>query len=111
MVAFQLTDDYSTTGKMTLRSYLQMVEEFVHRQSRSSIQSFREQRFPLRLAKEPRLLEDAGLIISVVDLEMHHGIEEQHIFPVLAKRMDIFKKGVGEHLEQHKHIHAGTNAR
>ena len=28
---FQLTDDYSTVGKMTLRNYLQMVEEFVHR--------------------------------------------------------------------------------
>lgn len=41
---------------------------------------------------------------------MHHGIEEQHIFPVLAKRMDIFKKGVGEHLEQHKHIHAGMSS-
>lgn len=40
---------------------------------------------------------------------MHHGIEEQHIFPILAKRMDVFKKGVGEHLEQHKHIHAGQS--
>lgn len=39
-------------------------------------------------------------------LEMHHGIEEQHIFPVLAKKMPAFKKEL-ELLSQHKQIHAG----
>lgn len=39
-------------------------------------------------------------------LEMHHGIEEQHIFPVLATKMPAFKKEL-ELLTQHKQIHAG----
>ncbi|KAF7186454.1 hypothetical protein HII31_12156 [Pseudocercospora fuligena] len=39
-------------------------------------------------------------------LTIHHTIEEQHIFPVLAKKMDVFKNK--EHLlEQHKGIHKG----
>lgn len=39
-------------------------------------------------------------------LELHHGIEERHIFPVLATRMPAFKKEL-ELLTQHKQIHAG----
>ncbi|KAK5163683.1 hypothetical protein LTR04_002326 [Oleoguttula sp. CCFEE 6159] len=39
-------------------------------------------------------------------LEVHHSIEEQHIFPVLAKKMPAFKKEL-ELLTQHKQIHAG----
>ncbi|KXT00527.1 hypothetical protein AC578_4094 [Pseudocercospora eumusae] len=39
-------------------------------------------------------------------LTIHHTIEEQHIFPVLGRKMEIFKDS--EHLlEQHKHIHEG----
>ncbi|EME78385.1 uncharacterized protein MYCFIDRAFT_212372 [Pseudocercospora fijiensis CIRAD86] len=39
-------------------------------------------------------------------LTVHHTIEEQHIFPVLARKMDVFKNK--EHLlEQHKGIHQG----
>ncbi|KAL1605741.1 hypothetical protein SLS59_003545 [Nothophoma quercina] len=41
-------------------------------------------------------------------LEMHHGIEERHIFPVLAKKMPAFKKEL-ELLTQHKQIHAGLD--
>ncbi|KAJ4368297.1 hypothetical protein N0V83_006653 [Neocucurbitaria cava] len=41
-------------------------------------------------------------------LEMHHGIEEQHIFPVLAKKMPAFKKEL-ELLTQHKQIHKGLD--
>ncbi|MCJ1311327.1 hypothetical protein MMC25_004998 [Agyrium rufum] len=41
-------------------------------------------------------------------LEMHHGIEEQHIFPVLAKKMPAFQKEL-ELLTQHKQIHAGLD--
>ena len=37
---------------------------------------------------------------------MHHTIEEMHIFPVLAEKMDAFKKEL-ELLAQHKQIHAG----
>ena len=37
---------------------------------------------------------------------MHHDIEEQHIFPVLAKKMPAFQKEL-ELLTQHKQIHAG----
>lgn len=43
-------------------------------------------------------------------LEMHHNIEEQHIFPFLAKKMPAFKKGGrgnGLMIKQHKQIHQG----
>ena len=39
-------------------------------------------------------------------LEIHHSIEEQHIFPILAQRMPPFKEEM-ELLSQHKEIHAG----
>lgn len=46
-------------------------------------------------------------------LEMHHGIEEAHIFPVLARRMPEFKAGKGngaaELLRQHRQIHKGMD--
>jgi hemerythrin-like domain-containing protein len=41
-------------------------------------------------------------------LTMHHTIEEQHIFPVLAKKMPAFKKEL-ELLTQHKQIHVGLD--
>lgn len=47
----------------------------------------------------------------ISQLEMHHGIEEQHIFPILARKMPEFKQGKGngaaELLRQHKEIHKG----
>ncbi|BGP30266.1 hypothetical protein JCM10296v2_002018 [Rhodotorula toruloides] len=39
-------------------------------------------------------------------LEFHHGIEEQHIFPVLAKRMPQFRV---DHQEEHDTIHKGMH--
>ena len=39
-------------------------------------------------------------------LTIHHTIEEQHIFPVLAKKMPAFAKEL-ELLDQHKQIHKG----
>jgi len=39
-------------------------------------------------------------------LELHHNIEEQHIFPVLAKKMPKFRHEL-EMRSQHKEIHAG----
>lgn len=39
-------------------------------------------------------------------LDFHHSIEEQHIFPVLAKKMPEFRKEL-DLLKQHKQIHAG----
>lgn len=39
-------------------------------------------------------------------LHVHHTIEEQHIFPVLAKKMPAFRKEL-ELLTQHKQIHKG----
>ena len=41
-------------------------------------------------------------------LSFHHGIEEQHIFPVLAQRMPAFRKEL-ELLTQHKLIHDGLD--
>ncbi|KAF2458912.1 hypothetical protein BDY21DRAFT_282800 [Lineolata rhizophorae] len=41
-------------------------------------------------------------------LTFHHDIEEQHIFPLLGKRMPAFKKD-GDPLKQHKQIHAGLD--
>ena len=42
----------------------------------------------------------------VEHLELHHSIEEAHIFPLLAQRMPSFKKEM-ELLDQHKQIHKG----
>lgn len=46
-------------------------------------------------------------------LEMHHNIEETHIFPVLARKMPEFKAGKGngaaELLRQHRLIHKGMD--
>ncbi|GAA5989129.1 hypothetical protein JCM10908_001171 [Rhodotorula pacifica] len=39
-------------------------------------------------------------------LGFHHGIEEQHIFPVLAKRMPQFRD---DHQEEHDAIHKGMD--
>lgn len=40
-------------------------------------------------------------------LDMHHKIEETHIFPILAKKMPQF--GRGHHLKSHKAIHKGMD--
>ncbi|BGP22993.1 hypothetical protein Rt10032_c16g5688 [Rhodotorula toruloides] len=40
-------------------------------------------------------------------LEFHHGIEEQHIFPILAKRMPQFRD---DHQEEHDTIHEGMDS-
>ncbi|KAH6653923.1 hypothetical protein BKA67DRAFT_535269 [Truncatella angustata] len=46
-------------------------------------------------------------------LEVHHNIEETHIFPVLARKMPEFKAGKGngaaELLRQHRQIHKGMD--
>lgn len=44
----------------------------------------------------------------VSSLTMHHGIEEAHIFPMLAKKMPAFRKEL-ELLSQHKRIHEGLD--
>ncbi|KAK4693228.1 hypothetical protein P7C71_g4132, partial [Lecanoromycetidae sp. Uapishka_2] len=41
-------------------------------------------------------------------LHVHHSIEEQHIFPVLAQRMPAFRREL-ELLTQHKEIHKGLD--
>ncbi|OTA36369.1 hypothetical protein BTJ68_03506 [Hortaea werneckii EXF-2000] len=41
-------------------------------------------------------------------LTVHHTIEEQHIFPVLARKMPAFKKEL-QLLTQHKKIHQGLD--
>ncbi|OAL54408.1 hypothetical protein IQ07DRAFT_500502 [Pyrenochaeta sp. DS3sAY3a] len=41
-------------------------------------------------------------------LTMHHGIEEQHFFPLLARKMPAFRKEL-ELLTQHKQIHKGLD--
>jgi len=41
-------------------------------------------------------------------LTVHHTIEEQHIFPVLAQKMPCFKTEM-HLLTQHKQIHAGLD--
>lgn len=41
-------------------------------------------------------------------LEIHHSIEEQSIFPILARKMPEFKREV-HLLQQHKEIHQGMD--
>ncbi|BGO89789.1 hypothetical protein NBRC10512_004442 [Rhodotorula toruloides] len=48
-----------------------------------------------------RLAED-----FLMHLEFHHSIEEQHIFPILAKRMPQFRV---DHQEEHDTIHKGMH--
>lgn len=44
-------------------------------------------------------------------LEMHHGIEEAHVFPMLARKMPEFAAGppTAELLRQHREIHTGMD--
>lgn len=44
----------------------------------------------------------------VQQLTMHHGIEERHVFPMLAKKMPAFRKEL-ELINQHKEIHKGLD--
>ncbi|KAH2465379.1 hypothetical protein KXW63_005434 [Aspergillus fumigatus] len=53
----------------------------------------------------PRQLIMAGLSFCS-QLDFHHSIEEQHIFPVLAKRMPEFRREL-DLLSQHRQIHKG----
>lgn len=39
---------------------------------------------------------------------MHHTIEERHIFPILAKRMEAFQDNE-VHLKSHEAIHHGES--
>ncbi|KAM0748891.1 hypothetical protein T439DRAFT_327401 [Meredithblackwellia eburnea MCA 4105] len=39
-------------------------------------------------------------------LSMHHGIEERHVFPILAKKLPEFGE---EHPEEHEEIHKGID--
>ena len=41
-------------------------------------------------------------------LTMHHGIEEEHVFPMLAKKMPAFQREL-QLLTQHKEIHRGLD--
>ncbi|QSZ36061.1 hypothetical protein DSL72_007185 [Monilinia vaccinii-corymbosi] len=52
----------------------------------------------------------AGLSF-ISQLDMHHRIEEERIFPVLARKMPEFKcgKNAAELLRQHKDIHKGMD--
>ncbi|EYE94772.1 hemerythrin domain-containing protein [Aspergillus ruber CBS 135680] len=60
---------------------------------------------PTGKQKHPRQLILTGLAFCS-QLDFHHSIEEQHIFPVLAKKMPEFRKEL-DLLQQHKKIHAG----
>ncbi|GIC93197.1 hemerythrin domain-containing protein [Aspergillus udagawae] len=53
----------------------------------------------------PRQLIMAGLSFCS-QLDFHHSIEEQHIFPVLAKKMPEFRRELAL-LSQHRQIHKG----
>ncbi|EAW10999.1 hemerythrin domain-containing protein [Aspergillus clavatus NRRL 1] len=56
----------------------------------------------------PRQLIMTGLSFCS-QLDFHHSIEEQHVFPVLAKKMPEFRRELAL-LTQHKRIHAGLEA-
>lgn len=58
---------------------------------------------------------DQGLSL-ISHLETHHSIEENYIFPVLARKMPEFQTGgkggkkAAELLQQHKEIHVGMDS-
>ncbi|KAF9895190.1 hypothetical protein FE257_000092 [Aspergillus nanangensis] len=60
--------------------------------------------------KRPGGLSPRQLIMSGLgfcsQLDFHHSIEEQHVFPVLAKKMPEFRRELSL-LGQHKQIHKG----
>ncbi|KAF8893791.1 hypothetical protein BD779DRAFT_1503431 [Infundibulicybe gibba] len=54
----------------------------------------------------PMYLESAKRLNA--HLTLHHTVEEQHFFPVLAKRMPNFGSGE-DHIESHRKIHKGLD--
>lgn len=49
------------------------------------------------------------VLILILDLTMHHTIEERHLFPILAEKMPQFSKnGDGAHILSHSGIHDGN---
>lgn len=50
----------------------------------------------------PRYLQYASSLYE--HLEMHHKIEETYIFPILAKKMDVFKAN-SDHEQEHAQMH------
>ncbi|KAI5450917.1 hypothetical protein NCC49_002657 [Naganishia albida] len=87
--------------------------EYYHNHFRHSFDSIYEMadgKFHTRGLSLQHFLREARSLYS--HLEMHHQIEERHIFPILAKKMPQFKAGAresGEHLKSHKAIHAGMD--
>ena len=49
--------------------------------------------------------------LIILDLTMHHTVEERHLFPILAETMPQFSQndqGDGAHILSHKGIHEGS---
>lgn len=78
---YELASRYEEEG-MSLREFLQTARGFHSRMSTLAA------------------LVDGKLIPPGADLNMHHQIEEIHIFPILGKRMPEFAKSTGNHLKQ-----------
>lgn len=61
---------------------------------------------PVKQLSASRIISVGNSFLS--HLTMHHSIEEQHIFPVLARKMPAFQKN-SRHIQQHREIHAGLD--
>ncbi|KAJ3571857.1 hypothetical protein NP233_g3478 [Leucocoprinus birnbaumii] len=75
-------------------------------------QSWTEMHTACRTSKRPHGMSLRQFLAFSLDfcamLNMHHGIEERHIFPNLARRMPAFRNN-DLMKTQHKEIHAGLD--
>lgn len=101
-------DDLPKVDPKDFRAYNRMAEmmEYYHNNFRQTWNQLYAATAPGATLPSSRLI---ALSMSFIQhLTVHHDIEEMHIFPVLATRMDEFKPGSAP-LEQHKGIHAGLD--
>ncbi|KII92571.1 hypothetical protein PLICRDRAFT_37340 [Plicaturopsis crispa FD-325 SS-3] len=80
------------------------------KQEFNSIYELADGSFNKRGLSLPRYLNEAKQLYA--HLNVHHQIEEAHLFPTLAKRMPNFAMGGhgnGEHIKSHKAIHEGLD--
>ncbi|USP76117.1 sister chromatid cohesion protein dcc1 [Curvularia clavata] len=93
-VLYAACESQKRPKNMSIRQFISIGQQFCRKQSPP--------------ATPPHILSCPNHVRHPDHLTIHHTIEEQHIFPVLAKKMSAFKKEL-DLLTQHKQIHVGID--